>query len=73
MRGVTFASHGSRQAQHVSTHTPHAGRDRIHELTEEYDVVFQPTRPMRGVTIALHEEAEVRVVSTHTPHAGRDL
>ena len=50
MRGVTDVRTGAKWYGDISTHTPHARRDRIYLETLEKAVKFQLTRLMRGVT-----------------------
>ena len=50
MRGVTETMDGTQHSVTISTHTPHARRDRMVILDEQCGLRFQLTRLMRGVT-----------------------
>ena len=50
MRGVTFVQIPTFKKLRISTHTPHARRDRIAVITRQLIQLFQLTRLMRGVT-----------------------
>ena len=50
MRGATPSTYQRLQRQTISTHTPHAGRDRNGRLTHFRIFQFLLTRPMRGAT-----------------------
>ena len=50
MRGATKTACNRTQLRGISTHTPHAGRDRAHEPEAVTINKFQLTRPMRGAT-----------------------
>ena len=52
MRGVTQFLVEYAAGVVISTHTPHAGRDKFNMIYFEVDTEFQLTRPMRGVTYA---------------------
>ena len=49
MRGVTLESVQKQSVFYISTHTPHARRDRFKRRSEGFQK-FQLTRLMRGVT-----------------------
>ena len=51
MRDVTMPAAHDWNATMVSTHTPHAGRDKQREVAEEIGMEFLLTRPMRDVTL----------------------
>ena len=50
MRGVTAACSDYDESIAISTHTPHARRDVVKNLTAHHLTKFQLTRLMRGVT-----------------------
>ena len=50
MRGVTFKNQISFKADGISTHTPHARRDKMVSLEFVKSGIFLLTRLMRGVT-----------------------
>ena len=56
----------------ISTHTPHARRDRDFNIINSESVEFQLTRLMRGVTSGMLCIWCTDQISTHTPHARRD-
>ena len=56
----------------ISTHAPHAGRDRASHGYANIQDPFQPTRPMRGATRHSRRLSSLIGISTHAPHAGRD-
>ena len=72
MRGVTVYHRDGPRLFHISTHTPHAGRDRPRPASTGSRLEFQLTRPMRGVTGWYKILDDSTNISTHTPHAGRD-
>ena len=52
MRGVTLTQQTARPlSQTISTHTPHARRDKVRRFQILFHEKFQLTRLMRGVTI----------------------
>ena len=58
--------------QHISTHTPLAGRDWIGGIEASILPPFLLTRPLRDVTLPETVKTDIVVISTHTPLAGRD-
>mgnify|MGYP001347474644 CR=1 FL=1 len=71
MRGATYTATSPLKNLLISTHTPHAGRDRKACLSFR-SFLFQLTRPMRGATLTTSIRGRRGAISTHTPHAGRD-
>ena len=72
MRGVTIFYFVVRVRHCISTHMPHAGRDKITAVSFRLGNKFLLTRPMRGVTSMASMMDTKLSISTHTPHAGRD-
>ena len=72
MRGVTRRSAKARHCEEISTHTPHARRDRIAHRRNGTREIFLLTRLMRGVTALRSVKGSESKISTHTPHARRD-
>ena len=52
MRGVTYITVMEIVSIFISTHTPHARRDRTVKHPVEFFKIFQLTRLMRGVTLS---------------------
>ena len=72
MRGATQPSPKLEQTVNISIHAPHAGRDKIRQLTDSMVLIFQSTRPMRGATETEKGLNIGLLISIHAPHAGRD-
>ncbi len=71
MRGVTNALLTTVFDIAISTHTPHARRDKGLSINSSI-TSFLLTRPMRGVTRSVLRLLAGLAISTHTPHARRD-
>ena len=72
MRGVTTPSGMLICVNAISTHTPHARRDKRKTRCFPRPKGFLLTRLMRGVTYTGACLRADKVISTHTPHARRD-
>ena len=72
MRGVTNSIGLLTFRNRISTHTPHARRDRSGCSRLCALRTFQLTRLMRGVTLHIRRRLLCKEISTHTPHARRD-
>ena len=60
MRGVTRRKANAADSDKISTHTPHARRDRNSRRIVRYILGFQLTRLMRGVTSAYASQSRER-------------
>ena len=56
----------------ISTHTPHAGRDRVRPDRIRMDENFYSHAPCGARRGTAGDVAVQLQISTHTPHAGRD-
>ena len=72
MRGVTGVDYREIPCTVISTHTPHARRDRT-RFFDLANILFLLTRLMRGVTRCKVLLEMMPNISTHTPHARRDI
>ena len=71
MRGATLFTPEQRELLKISTHTPHAGRDRFFGV-KIGDFNISTHTPHAGRDDDCPESLEDLEISTHTPHAGRD-
>ena len=72
MRGVTRHLNFRNLFLTISTHTPHARRDKTEFFFAFAHSEFQLTCLMRGVTKQVVLLLAYIIISTHTPHARRD-
>ena len=72
MRGATALALPPWERFHISTHTPHAGRD-LAAMYLELTPDISTHTPHAGRDHAWRYPAFFVVISTHTPHAGRDI
>ena len=71
MRGVTVPGPIVGANQTISTHTPHAGRDKTAGAgSDNYTISTHTPHAGRDPTLGAINKADP--ISTHTPHAGRD-
>ena len=72
LRDVTLATARDTIGESISTHTPLAGRDRLHFAAVL--IVFISTHtPLAGRDYPSSSRSQDFVISTHTPLAGRDM
>ena len=72
MRGVTQEINFTRLHGVISTHTPHARRDRYQFRTFLANPISTHTPHARRDTISEKLDYRNIIISTHTPHARRD-
>ena len=71
MRGVTAIGWTIWNLMPISTHTPHAGRDKNALSTSGFSLISTHT-PHAGRDVRQGVRRNEKAISTHTPHAGRD-
>ena len=73
MRGVTQYNDTDSNNYTISTHTPHARRDRYHVVISAVSMIISTHTPhARRDGLALRTP-DGKTISTHTPHARRDV
>ena len=73
MRGATGARRTRTSASQISTHAPHAGRDRARTVCKTPAFCISTHAPHAGRDNVRRWRTEaVEAISTHAPHAGRD-
>ena len=73
MRGVTGSACSVPSMCTISTHTPHARRDRKCKGGSKAIAISTHTPHARRDDISSAKTATLSLISTHTPHARRDL
>ena len=73
MRGATLYRDQYAICCSISTHTPHAGRDRAAAVNSDSQLYISTHTPHAGRDNIIFPIVSADVISTHTPHAGRDM
>ena len=73
MRGATFSVKIMLTIFHISTHTPHAGRDLLGKPGWRAPREFLLTRPMRGATCSLGSNMDMMVFLLTRPMRGATI
>ena len=71
MRGATKDAKSDKATLNISTHTPHAGRDKS-VLYMRPPFTISTHTPHAGRDTKWRWQSHMCLISTHTPHAGRD-